>query len=87
MAKTKAGDDNCPVCENRIVWRLADSGSLSCFCQDCDFQGYAKEGTEAKRVLMKKIGAPGNQQSTPAATPAAPEPKPEKKSAFGVFGL
>lgn len=87
MAKTKAGDDNCPVCENRIVWRLADSGSLSCFCQDCDFQGYAKEGTEAKRVLMAKIGAPGNPQSTPAATPAAPEPKPEKKSAFGVFGL
>lgn len=91
MAKTKAGEGSCPVCENRVVWRLADSGSLSCFCQDCDFQGYAKDGTDAKRRIMAKIGA--TTQQPPAADPApaaparAPKAAPEKKSAFGVFGL
>lgn len=98
MAKTKAGEANCPVCDNRIVWRLSDSGALSCFCQDCDFQGYAKDGTEAKGMLMAKIGAAeptpittpyGLDKPKPEAKPAKPEPKPEpeKKSAFQVFGL
>lgn len=92
MAKTKAGEGNCPVCDNRIVWRLSDSGALSCFCQDCDFQGYAKDGTEAKGMLMAKIGAASpepDKMSAPKPAPAKPEPKPapEKKSAFQVFGL
>ncbi len=89
MAKTKAGEGNCPVCENRVVWRLADSGSLSCFCQDCDFQGYAKEGTDAKRRILAKIGAPEPEKMSAPAPASRPVPKaePEKKTAFGVFGL
>lgn len=93
MAKTKAGDGSCPACSSRVVWRLADSGSLSCFCQDCDFQGYAKEGTEAKRLILAGIGAKQSAQvAKPEAKPAPVskpenESKPSSKGAFGVFGL
>lgn len=90
MAKQKAGEGNCPACNQRIVWRLSDSGALSCFCQDCDFQGYAKAGTLAKTLIQDRIGA------TPTTKPAVqtdpvqkpePAPKPAPQSAFGVFGL
>lgn len=88
MAKSKAGEGTCPACSARVVWRLADSGSLSCFCQDCDFQGYAKEGTEAKRLILAKIGAPPPPAAPAAANdPAPPRAAEPKKSAFGVFGL
>lgn len=89
MAKVKAGEGNCPACGERIVWRLSDSGALSCFCQDCDFQGYAKDGTEAKRLISARfVGAApaAEQKPAPAPKPAA-KPEPEKKGAFGVFGL
>jgi hypothetical protein len=78
MAKVKAGEGPCPVCGERIVWRESESGALSCFCQDCDFQGYAKDGTEAKRRILAAHGL-----KKPEAAPA-PEPK---ASPFGVFGL
>ena len=93
VAKQKAGEGKCPACDSRVVWRLADSGSLSCFCQDCDFQGYAKEGTEAKRLILAGIGAtasaPAVKQEAKPAPVSKPETevKPASKGAFGVFGL
>lgn len=89
MARTKAGESVCPVCAERIVWRLSDSGALSCFCQDCDYQGYAKEGTSAKARILKSIGAVPQSPKTDIAqaveTVVTPTPKPA--GAFGVFGL
>lgn len=89
MAKVKAGEGNCPVCENRIVWRLAESGAVSCFCQDCDLQVYAKEGTEAKRMILRRISGPagGLGSTQPAADKPEAAPPAAKKGAFGVFGL
>jgi len=90
MAKVKAGEGNCPVCENRIVWRLAESGAVSCFCQDCDLQVYAKEGTEAKRLILSRINpaqAAPKAGKPEAAPKPAPAPPAAKKGAFGVFGL
>lgn len=84
MAKVKAGEGECPICAERIVWRLADSGSLSCFCQDCDYQGYAKEGTQAKKMLLGKMGAPDPVEKKENKTLI---PKEIKKGAFGAFGL
>jgi hypothetical protein len=83
MAKQKVGDGPCPVCKERVVWRLSDSGALSCFCQDCDFQGYAKSDTLAKRKLMEVLKPAGAQlnPAPPKEKPAAPPPKP------GIFGL
>lgn len=85
MARIKAGEGPCPVCGEKVVWRLADSGSLSCFCQDCDFQGYAKEGTQAKKALLSRHGLKA-EQAAPEVKPDGQAPKPEK-SAFGGFGL
>lgn len=90
MAKVKAGEGSCPVCGNRVVWRLSDSGALSCFCQDCDAQLYAKEGTQAKTLILKKIGSTVVPVSKPETAPEpapAVEPKLAKPGAFGVFGL
>lgn len=89
MAKTKAGEGACPVCGERIVWRLSDSGALSCFCQDCDAQMYVKDGTQAKALILKKIGAPApvsKPETAPQPAPAVEKPA-DKTGAFGVFGL
>lgn len=77
MAKVKAGEGECPICGERIVWRRNDTGTVSCFCQDCDFQGYAKAGTEAQRIIMAQYGQPGDPV---AVVDDKPEPKP------GLFG-
>lgn len=85
MAKVKKGEGSCPACGERIVWRESDSGALSCFCQDCDFQGYAKSGTESKRLILASIGA----QATPAAAQPdekKPEAAPAEKPKGGIFG-
>lgn len=85
--KTKAGQGACYACGREVVWRKTEGGALSCFCQHCDFQGYAKDGTEAERAILKQIGAaPAAPEAKPA--PAEPEkkPKPAAKPA-GVFGL
>lgn len=88
MAKVKAGEGSCPVCSNRVVWRLSDSGALSCFCQDCDVQLYAKDGTEAKRVILAKIGAaPAPKAPAPDKKPAPTPEKPPKAGIFGGLGL
>lgn len=95
MAKVKRGEGACPACGERIVWRESDSGALSCFCQDCDFQGYAKEGTEAKRLILAKIGAAAlaapnsrlhEQQKEPKPEPKKVDEKP-KPGLFGGLGL
>jgi hypothetical protein len=90
--KTKAGAGACFCCGREVVWRKTEGGALSTFCQHCDLQVYAKDGTEAERMIMAKIGATApapdkapEPQPAPAAKPAAPA-APKAKPA-GVFGL
>lgn len=80
MAKMKHGDGLCDRCGRNVVWRRSDSGALSYFCQHCDFQGYAKAGTEASRLVDEELNkaAPDTRPapapaSRPAAQPAAPK--------------
>lgn len=87
--KTKVGVGECFVCKREVVWRKTEGGALSCFCQHCDIQAYAKDGTEAERMILKAIGA-APVLPTPAVKPSpvpAPVPAPKKSGAFGVFGL
>jgi hypothetical protein len=98
--KIKAGQGECFACRREVVWRKAESGALSCWCQHCDYQGYAKHGTEAERLIMARItpvpgaedklpAAPGTGTASPNKPPAlpadAPKMVPSKKP--GVFGL
>lgn len=87
MAKQKAGDGKCPVCNERIVWRLSDSGAVSCFCQDCDFQGYAKDGTESKRLILAGIGHTPETKPAPEAKPTPAAAPVAKGGLFGGLGL
>lgn len=82
--KIKAGEGACFVCRREVVWRKTAGGALSCFCQHCDFQAYAKDGTEAERAIRAQLV---NAPADPAPSPApAPEPKPQPKKT-GAFGL
>lgn len=74
------------MCRERIVWRQNEAGSVSCFCQDCDFQGYAKEGTQAKKTILAKFGTPADVPA-PAAPSAQAAPEKKQAGAFGAFGL
>lgn len=86
--KFKAGAGECFACKREIVWRKTEGGALSCFCQHCDLQAYAKDGTEAERIIMKAIGAsPVLKTPEPKPVPAA-DPKPAPKPGlFGGLGL
>ena len=97
MAKKYIGKTVCPGCGENLVWRESETGSISAFCQLCDYQSVAKDGTPAKTALMKAMGfkpAADAKPSTPTEKPHSnppdkPEPpKPAKKGgAFGPFGL
>lgn len=90
MARAAAGKGRCAMCGEPVTWRKNDSGTLSYFCQDCDFQGYAKNGTLAHRYAMEEIEKCGGKKPEPspkpAPAPATPPKKPADKSAgFGFF--
>ena len=88
--KFKVGAGECPACKREVVWRKTEGGALSMFCQHCDLQAYAKDGTEAERIIMKSIGAAPTLKAPepkPAPAPAA-DPKPAPKPGlFGGLGL
>src|SRR5574340_873677 len=90
--KTKAGAGECYACGREVVWRKTQGGALSCFCQHCDSQGYAKDKTEAERLILRQLGADPAAAPQPAPTPGAPgapadKPKPPKTGAFGLAGF
>lgn len=80
--KQKVGVGKCFTCGEPVVWRKTEGGALSCFCQMCDLQAYAKDGTEAERRIMGMLGvsAPEPEQKPEPA----PVPAPMQKGAFGL---
>lgn len=86
MARESAGKGRCAMCGEVIVWRKNPAGTLSYFCQECDFQGYAKPGTRANRLALEEVAKfqgpatvakPETKPATPAAViPPAPATKP-----------
>lgn len=91
MAKAAEGKGRCACCGELITWRRNDAGTLSYFCQDCDFQGYAKAGTLANRLAMEEIAkfqgsAGGDKKPEPEKPAPTPKPgKPEPKAAAGLL--
>lgn len=75
MAKAAEGKGRCACCGELITWRRNDAGTLSYFCQDCDFQGYAKAGTLANKLALEEI-AKFSGQGNPKPAEAKPEAKP-----------
>lgn len=76
MTLSKAiGKMPCLCCGEAITVKQADTGTLSVSCPDCDFSGYAKAGTDAHRLTLKKITLKPGQAPPPAAAAPAPAPK------------
>lgn len=76
MAKVKQGVAQCdgPQCGQEVVWRRADSGSLSYTCQHCDFRAYAPAHSDAAKAIAAKF-APAPAPAPKAEPKAAPAPK------------
>lgn len=86
--KIKVGEAACFVCGREVVWRKTEGGAVSCFCQHCDFQGYAKNGTEADRTILKNVGHQAPPANDPAPVPdKPPTPAPKKAGVFGLGGF
>lgn len=77
--KTQVGTMNCLCCGHEVPVKAGDSGTLNFSCPWCDFPGYAKNGTEAHKIIkakMKPIAAA-------VATPPAPAAKAQPATIFG----
>ena len=87
--KTKVGEGSCLVCKREVVWKQAEGRALSCTCQHCDAQLYAKHGTEAERLIRASFGAPEAPKPAPDRKPALDNPaNPAPKAGlFGGLGL
>lgn len=90
MAKSKAGVGKCDVCGEDIVWKRADSGTLSYTCQHCDYRGYAPAHSDAARMVgVGFVPLPGKAapiEGAPIAKPEAePKPAPVKAKKPGLF--
>ncbi len=57
---------------------------MSYTCQHCDFQAYAKEGTEAKRLVLGELQLAsvraGLEKAAPAEKPGAGEKQPARRA-------
>lgn len=62
------------MCGEPVTWRKNASDTLSYFCQDCDFQGYAKAGTRARALATEEMEKFATRSAQAPAKPAAPVP-------------
>lgn len=73
--KTTIGTMACMCCGREIPVKQAENGTLNVACGWCDFPAYAKKGTEAHALVMKRTKrTPGEPQAEPAAQPKPPAP-------------
>lgn len=76
MAKPRLlllGTMACLCCSRQIpVKRNADTGTLNAACGWCDFPAWAKEGSEAARIIAARV----RPDADPAPAAPAPAPKP-----------
>lgn len=75
--KTQVGTMPCLCCAQEVPVKSGENGTLNFSCSWCDFPGYAKAGTEAHRIVTKRM--------KPIGAPAAPEAPPTRRPAT-VFG-
>ena len=84
MAKIKLCTGDCDRCGEQIVWRAAESGSLSYTCQHCDFRGYAPAHTDAARMIEATLTpektAPAEVKPSPPESPPMPAKPAAKKT-------
>jgi hypothetical protein len=91
--KTHMGTMACLCCSHEIPVKAAENGTLNAACAWCDFPAYAKEGTEAHRIISGKLKnkpAPATAAKPPAAKPAAtptPAPAPTARPRNSIFDL
>lgn len=78
MSRETVGQIDCLCCGREIPAKMGAAGALSVCCPWCDFSAYAKKGTEAARIIAKRIReAFPDDQPAPAEKPKAPAAKVE----------
>lgn len=79
--KTTIGTMACMCCGREIPVKQAENGTLNVACGWCDFPAYAKKGTEAHALVLKRTKRtqdepPAPAQAQPPAQPKPPAPTP-----------
>lgn len=91
----RVGSIPCPApgCDNAdaTVSETA-AGTLNVSCHRCQFSGYGKAGTKAKRLIEAAMtrdsdAAPPAPATTPAPVAPSPSPAPKRASAFSIGDL
>lgn len=78
--KTIAGTMPCMCCDHEIPAKQTEAGGYSVSCPWCDFTAWSKPGTEATRIIAKRVKAAPAEPAPPAPGQVpAPEPKPKAK--------
>ncbi|MCX5545683.1 hypothetical protein M3A49_40780 [Paraburkholderia sp. CNPSo 3076] len=92
--KAVIGTAACLCCGRDIPVKQNEHGTLDHSCQWCDLPMYAKEGTEAHRLLMARVtkfeAGPIAQpvaDSVPGAPDVVVSEKPAKVATRGVFDM
>jgi hypothetical protein len=68
--KTKLGRIPCFCCGHPMLVKENDHKTLTFACDECDISSFAKKGTGAAGIVLKKL---------PAAVPPVPEPEPPSR--------
>lgn len=74
MAKEQLGTLACLCCSREIPVKKSTGGALSACCPWCDLSAYAKDGTEAHRIIagrMRRSEPPPGAEPTAAASGSA----------------
>lgn len=82
MAKEQLGTLACLCCSRGIPVKKSTGGALSVCCPWCDLSAYAKESTEAHRLIagrMRRNDAPAG-DPPPGETPKAEKAKKRRDS-------
>lgn len=82
MAKEQLGTLACLCCSREIPVKKSTGGALSACCPWCDLSAYAKEGTEAHRLIsarMQRNAAPAVEDQAPADGGTEPKVVKAKK--------
>lgn len=82
-AKARLGKLPCPECGEIVPLRQNETGTLSIACHECDFSGFAKNGSECHKRWLGKLTAK-------VADPEAydkPKVTAEKKPNGAAFSL
>lgn len=74
----KIGTIECLSCDQPIPVKATSGGGVSVCCPWCDLSAYAKSGTQAAKIIARRMKPDATPEPEPAKPPAPAAAKPAK---------